>query len=130
MKTARVVGQVVATLKHRDLDGIVDGQLFLTLHAITQRLAIDIGHDVVEEPVRFTGIEEWNDVRVIELCGDTDLLEKSLVAECLSKFRLEHLDGHLAVVFQVCSQIHGCHSTFTEFADDGVARRQCRLDAR
>src|ERR1041384_4395391 len=44
-----------------DLRGVVDGELFLAVEPVTQGLAFDIRHDVVEEAVGFPRIVEGQD---------------------------------------------------------------------
>ena len=57
----------------RDLRGIGHGQLLLALEARAQGLAFDEGHHVVEQPVGRPGIEERQDVRVLEIRRNLDL---------------------------------------------------------
>ena len=92
------VGHLAGQLYGRD-----DGQHALALQPVAQRLALDEGHDVVEEAVRLAGVVERDDVRVREAGGDFDLEEEALGAERSGKLGPQHLDGHVAVVAAVPS---------------------------
>ena len=46
------------------LEGVLDGELLLTLQPIPERLTLDVGHDVVEEPIGLTTVVQGQDVRV------------------------------------------------------------------
>jgi hypothetical protein len=48
-----------------DLDALPDGQLLHLIEFLPQRLALDEGHDIIEEYVRFPRIVEWQDVRML-----------------------------------------------------------------
>jgi hypothetical protein len=50
-----------------------------------------------------------------------DLAQKSLVPEHGGKFRPQHLDGHLAIVLDVVSEIDDGHTASTEFVLDDVS---------
>jgi hypothetical protein len=58
--------------------GIVEWELLFSIQPIPQRLPFDIRHDIVEEPVRLAGVEQRQDVRVIEPSGDSDLTKETL----------------------------------------------------
>jgi hypothetical protein len=58
---------------------------------------------------------------VLKVGGDLDLFEKSLGADHDSQLGLEHLDGDLAVVFDILREINRGHAAGTELALDSVA---------
>ena len=68
-----------------------------------------------------SGIQEWEDVWVIEVGGDRDLAQKTISTENGSKFRTKHFDCDLPFVLQVRGEVDGCHPSGAEFAFDGVA---------
>ena len=52
----------------RDAHRVVDRELLLALEPLAQRLALDEGHDVVEQPVRPSPrVEQRQDVRMLQL---------------------------------------------------------------
>ena len=112
----------------RHLEGVVERQLLLALHAVTERLPRDVGHDVVQQPpARVAGrldhaaVEEGEDVRMVELGGDGDLAEEPLGAERVGEFRVEDLDRHRAIVLEVVREVDGGHAALAELALDAVA---------
>ena len=57
---------------------LVHWQLALTPQPIPEASALDIGHDVVEEPVGLAGVEQRQGARMLELGGDLDLTGEPL----------------------------------------------------
>ena len=62
-------------------------------------------------------------VRVLQLGGDLDLVEKSIGADHRREFGTKDFDGHVAVVLDVPGEIDRGHATGAEFTLDGVAVR-------
>jgi hypothetical protein len=91
-------------------------QLTLALEPGAQRLALHVGHHVPEESVGLAGVEERQDVGVLELRSELDLLEEALGAEHRRELRVQHLDGHEPVVPHVLREPHGGHPTAAELA--------------
>jgi hypothetical protein len=60
-------------------------------------------------------------VRVIELGGDTDLVQKPLGAECRGELGSENLHRNLAVVLEILGEVDGGHAAGAEFTLDLVA---------
>ena len=114
---------VVERVRHLagDPHRVVDGELLLVGEPVAQRFAFDVGHDVVEEAVHLPGIDEAEDVRVLEIGGDLDLFEEAVGADDGGELGAEHLEGDLAVVLQVVGQVNGRHAAVAEFALDAVA---------
>jgi len=104
----------------RDPHGLVHRKLLLTLQPVPQRLALDVGHDVEEEPVRLPRVVQRQDVRVLEVGGGLDLGEEALGAHHGSELGLEHLERDLALVLEVVGQVDGGHSTLAELTLDSV----------
>ena len=83
----------------RDLQRVLERQLLLRAQPVAQRFALDVRHDVVEQPPATVGggldhaaVEEGQDVRMVELGGDGDLAQEPLGAERVGEFRVEDLD--------------------------------------
>ena len=66
---------------------VVQRQLALTLEPMTQRLALDVGHDVVKEPTGLTGVEQGQDVGMLQAGGELDLAQESFGAEHSAELR-------------------------------------------
>src|SRR2546430_15948849 len=102
---------------------------YTTLFRSAEALALHVRHHVIEEPVRFPGINECQDVRVLQLRRETDLAQEPLGAEDGGKLRAEHLERDGAVVLEIASQIARGHPAAAELALDRVAARKGRPHA-
>jgi len=113
---------VVQRARHlrRNPDGFVHGELFLAVELTTEGLAIHVGHHVVEEFARRSGIEERQEVGVLQTGCNADLCEEPLCAEDCGQLRSEDLEGHLAMMLEVLSLIDRGHSAATELPLDHV----------
>ena len=110
-----------------DLERVLDRELLLAVEPVPEGLALDEGHDVIQQSwvvgrerrLDDTAVEEWEDVRVAEVRRGLDFAEEALGAECGGEFGAEDLDGDLAVVLQVLGEVDGwpCHP--------GRARARC-----
>ena len=67
-----------------DLQGVLDGKLFLAIQPIAEGFALHIRHDIEEESIRLPRVEQREDVRMVEIGGGLDLAEESFGAECRS----------------------------------------------
>ena len=117
MQHAVPVG-VVEGFRHirRDLHSFLDRQLTLAVELVLQRLTIDDRHHVVQEAVGFAGVEQRENVRVIEVCGNLDLLQKPSRTECGCEIRKQYLHCYFAVVLQVVGEVHRRHTASADFA--------------
>ena len=75
-----VAVSVIQSLGHvgRDPNRVLYAQLRVLLDPFTERLPLHVRHHVVEEAVRFTGVEEGQDVRMLEIGSGLDLSEEAL----------------------------------------------------
>ena len=105
----------------RDPDRVGDRKLLLAGQPVAERLALDVGHDVEEEAVGRTGIEQRKDVRMLEVRGRPDLGQKPVGADHRRELGPEHLDRDLADVLQVLGEIHRGHAAGAELALDAIA---------
>lgn len=46
-----------------------------------------------------------------ELCGETDLSEKSITAERISQIGMQGFERYVSTMSEVMCQIDGCHAT-------------------
>ena len=74
------VGQRVGDLA-RDLQRVLHRELGLARQAVPQRLALDVGHDVVEEAVGLARVVQRQDVGMAQVGRDLDLAQEPLGAE-------------------------------------------------
>jgi hypothetical protein len=117
------VGQRVRYLD-QDPDGVVDRQLAPVGEPGPERLTLDVRHDVVEEPARFTRVVQREDVGMLELGRELDLAEEALGAERGGELGPEHLEGDQSLVPEVPREVNGGHAALPELALDGVAAGQ------
>jgi hypothetical protein len=75
----------------------------------------------VNTGTRRLGIEEWQDVRVLETGDGRDLLDEAVAAEESGQLGLEDLDGDLAVVPQVFGGPDGGHAAGAQLALDAIS---------
>ncbi len=108
-----------------DAHGIRDGELLLSRQAIAERLALDERHDVVRRAVDLAGIDQPQDVGVLQVGDGLDLTQEPLGADDGRELGAQHLDGDLAVVLEVVGEVDGGHAALAELALDRVAVGQC-----
>jgi hypothetical protein len=118
--------RVLQRVRHlaRQLHRVVHRELPLSLEPSAERLALHERHHVVQLPVCAAGIEQRQDVRVLERRGKLDLLEESLWPEHRTELRVQDLDCHLPAVPNVLRQVHGGHAAASELALDVVTARE------
>ena len=95
-------------------------ELAFFLDSLAQGFAPDVGHDVVEEPVGFARVVEWQYMRVLELRGDLDFAQETIRTQGCGQLRLQYFDGDIPIVFEVAGQVHRGHTTGAEFFFDLV----------
>jgi hypothetical protein len=100
---------------------VADGELFLAREPVAERLSVDVRHDVVGRAVGLAGIDEPEDVRVLQGGDGLDLTEEPLGADHGGQLGLQDLDGDVAVMLEVFGQIDRGHPTLPELPLDAVA---------
>jgi hypothetical protein len=83
---------------------------------LPQGLAFDIRHDIVEEAVAASGVEQGQNVRVAQAGGDLDLAEEALRADGPGQFRPEDLHGNGAMMLEVPPEEDCSHPATAEHA--------------
>jgi hypothetical protein len=71
--------------------------------------------------VSLSGVDQRQDVRVVEPGRDLDLGQEPLTAEYRAQLGAQHLERHLAIVLEVGGQVDGGHAAGAELALDPVA---------
>ena len=87
------------------------GKLSFADQPVAQGLALDERHHIVEQAVGFTGIDEAEDVRMLELGGEPDLALEALAPHGDRQLGMQDFDGHVAVVTYVPRQEDGRHAS-------------------
>jgi hypothetical protein len=108
----------------RDPDRLVHAELGFAIELGTEGFAVDERHDVEEEAIRRTAIEQGQDVWMLERRRGGDLLHEALGPEHGGQLGLQHLEGDPPPVLQVLGEVHRGHSALAELALDQVAARQ------
>ena len=108
----------------RDAHRLGDWKLAFPIQAITQRLALHEGHDVVDDAVRHAGIVQRDDVRMVQRGRRPDLAQEPLGAHTLGDVLAQDLDGHPPVVPDVAREEDCRHAPLTRLALDRIALRQ------
>ena len=109
---------------------LVDRQLLLASSRARERLAFDERHDVVQQAVARARIEQREEVRVLEIRGDSDLAQESLDAEHGAELRIEDLERDEAVVLEIAREEDRRHAAATDLTLDRVAARRVRVQLR
>ena len=102
-------------------DRLLEAELLLPVELVAERLAADQRQHIVEEAAGHTGVDEREDVRVVEPGGDLDLGQEPFVAEDGAELGAEDLEGDLAVVLEVGGEVDRGHPAGAELALDAVA---------
>ena len=104
----------------REPQRVVDGKLLLAMEPGPEGLALDEGHHIVEEAVGVAGVDQPQDVGMLEAGGGLDLGEEAVAADDGTELGVEDLDGDLAVVLQVLGEVDGGHAALAELTVETV----------
>src|SRR6185312_12040388 len=96
----------------------------------TQALSLHERHGEPEVIARGAGVENCEDVGMLQVGGEADLSLEPFRSKCRRKVRVEHLERHQAVVLEVTSEEYGGHAPATELALEYVAAAQPTLEQR
>ncbi len=107
-----------------DLQGIGQRKLWLPLQPLSQRFAFNVRHDIVDHPIRLTGVVQRQKVGMLQLGGKPNLAKKSLGAEDGRYLVTGHLDRDLTIMPAVVRQINLRGSALSQLSDDLVAAQQ------
>src|SRR5436190_3422256 len=96
-------------------------QLLLAVEALAKRFPLDVRHDIEERPVRrLTGVEQGQQIRVLQVRRDSDLGEEALDAHHRRELGVENLERHQAIVLEIAREVDGGHAARADLAFDGV----------
>src|SRR5215207_4297075 len=108
-----------------NLECQLERQLTLAAKTIAQGLAAHIGHRVPQPPRRGPGVENRDDVRVLQAGGHADLALEALRSQSHRQFRMKQLERDRAIVAEISREVHRGHATTSELALDDVAIAEC-----
>ena len=117
------IGQGVRNLTG-DTDCFADGDLVLAPEAVGQRLAVHVRHGVERHAVHVAGVEQRQDVWVLEMRGDLDLAREPARAQYGREVRFQNLHGNAALELAVARQVDVGHPTAANGSLDLVAVRE------
>jgi hypothetical protein len=106
-------------------ESILQWKLFLSNEAVSKRFALDVRHHVVKEPIRATGVVEGQYVNMLETGLDLDLAEEALWSHRCGQVGSQDLDGNVAVMLQVLSEVDRGHATVADLSLNPVTVREC-----
>ena len=115
--------------RRRDGDRVTERKLRLPFEPAPERLALDVGHDVEEDIADRAGIEQRDDVRVLEVGRDSDLLQEPRRAQHGHQLGAHDLHCDVPVVLHVPSQIDRRHRAVPKLAPDHVTISERSADA-
>ena len=105
----------------RESQGVINGKLLLARQAIAERFTRHIRHDVIEEAVGGAGVDQPQNVGMLQVGGDLDLGEETIAADDGAQLGVEDLNGDLAAVLEVFGEIHRGHTALTQLAVEAIA---------
>jgi hypothetical protein len=106
---------------------LVHRELRFPIEQVAQRFAFDVRHRVVEDFSCYPGIEEAEDVGVLQPGGEFDFLEKAVGPQRTGDLGPEDLECDPPLVLEVAGEIDGGHAAPPELALDRVAVREAGL---
>ena len=99
----------------------VHRELRLPIQPVPEGFALDVGHHVVQHVARGAGVEQAEDMGVLQAGGELDFLEEAVGAERAGDLGPEHLERDLAGMLEVLREVDGRHAAATDLALDRVA---------
>ena len=103
-----------------DLERVVERELPLPGEPLAQRFALYKRHCIPELPGPFTGIEDGQDMRMLQAGGHLDLALEPLRTQGGGELRMEDLQGDQAIVLEVSCAVDRRHPPAAELTLDRV----------
>jgi hypothetical protein len=104
-----------------DEERVVDRKLGLALEPCAKRLPFDVGHDVEHRALDGAGIEQRENVRMLQLGGGFDLPEEPPDSDAHRELVMHDLDRDLAIVAHVLGEIHVGHAAGADLPLEDIA---------
>jgi hypothetical protein len=96
-------------------------ELACSSKSLPQGLALHIGHDVVQEFLRLAGIQERQDMWVLELRCYFYFMKEALRAKACTQFRPEHLNSNHATMLKIAGKVDSGHAPVPELSLEYVS---------
>ena len=108
-----------ATELDRERGGFVGSHGAVPFQPLAQRLAVDVGHRDVGDPVALAEIVDAKDVLVGDLAGEQDFSSESFAdLGLLEQFRPDDLQRHVALQSQVAGPVDDPHPALAQYRGD------------
>ena len=122
--------RVIQRVRHlaSNRQGLGYRELLLCGESLSQGLTLDEGHHIVEKTTRFTRIEDWQNVGMLQVGSDLDFPHEPLWSDCGRQRAMEDLDRNLSVMLAVDREVNSGHSAVPQFALDWVDRGERALE--
>ena len=104
-----------------ELQCAVHAQLDLPPQTVPERLSTDVRHSVPELARGVAGVEDRENVRVLQAGGDADLAEEAVRTQGRCELGVDNLERDGAVVAKVAREVNRGHAAPPELALDRVA---------
>jgi len=121
------VGESVGHLL-KQTQGIRYRQLTLAMQPRAQTLAVDEGHRVVEQTLRFGRDEQRHDVGVLKAGGKLDLALEALDVDRGRELRRQDLDHDVAAERRLLSEKDARHAAAAELTLEAICAPESRLE--
>jgi len=114
----------------RDPQRLVDRKLLFAAQSSAETLTLDERHYIEQMPVRFAGIEQWQEVRMRQPGGRLDFGEKSLDPQHRAELRTQYFERDTTVMPEIAREVHGRHPAAPNLAIDRVPSSKRRVELR
>jgi len=104
----------------RVCDCFVDWYLTESIQRLSKRFTLDIRHDVIQKSINSAGVEQRQNVRMIQSRGCLYLAEKPLCSERFGYVRVKYLECDETIVPEILREINSGRSTTPKLAIDRV----------
>src|SRR5262249_52701739 len=102
----------------KDDDDVADGQCTVTVESLSERLAFDERHRVVQHRAGFTRREDRYDVRVLKAREQVNFATKALDSECSRQFGGKHFHDDGTAERALAGDEEVAHAAATELSLD------------
>jgi hypothetical protein len=113
-----------------DPHGFVDRQLLFAIETGAKTLAFDKGHHIEQESVGVTGIEQWQEIRVLQIRRYLYLGQESFGAQYGAELGIQNLEGNVALVADVTREVDRCHAAGADLPLDDISAGECLREFR
>src|SRR5687768_6399046 len=93
-------------------------EMLVAIQSLAKRFTFHIRHYVVEQSIRVAGIEQRQDVRMVEPRGELYLAQETVGPKRSRQIRMQHLEGDDALVLPVLREIDGRHAATSKLTVD------------